>query len=114
MLSFLWKSYIKNLDQWPLLTKALTGVVFSYFGDFICQKVIEKSEFSHERSKVFCSYGLVEAVIGGHFWLNFLERSFGTKRTLKNALVKTTVDVGLFAPFDLLLFMTWTNKLENS
>jgi hypothetical protein len=92
----------------------LTGVVFSYFGDFICQKAIEKSEFSHKRSKVFCSYGLVEAVIGGHFWLNFLERSFGTKRTLKNALVKTTADVGLFAPFDLLLFMTWTNKLEHS
>ena len=33
---------------------------------------------------------------------------------MKNALVKTVVDMAIFCPIEIGLFMAWTNKLEDS
>ena len=33
---------------------------------------------------------------------------------MKNALVKTLVDMAFFGPFEIALFFAWTNKLEDT
>lgn len=58
------------------------------------------------------SYGFFETVLEGHFWLTFLDKTFGSSRTIKNALAKTIADITIFGQFEILLFMVWTNKLE--
>jgi hypothetical protein len=83
-------------------------------GDLISQRLIENAPYDAKRGQVVSSYGFFETIIEGHFWLNYLERTFGSRRTIKTALVKTAVDMAVFGPFEIAMFMAWTNKLEGN
>jgi len=93
----------------------LTGAFLAIIGDAIAQKYIEKSKtLNKQRAIVVSSYGFLETVIEGQYWFNFLEKLVGKQVTLKNALFKTILDMIIFGPFEIILFMFWTNYLENS
>jgi Mpv17 / PMP22 family len=53
-------------------------------------------------------------MVESHYWFNFLETTFGSKRDLKTALIKTFTDLIFFAQLEIIFFMAWTNKLENT
>ena len=81
----------------------------------IAQKLIEKKEhLKKTRSVVVSSFGCVESVVGGHFWLNYLEKIVGKQMTLKNAIYKTAFDMVIFCPIDICLFLLWTNHFDES
>lgn len=46
--------------------------------------------------------------------MNFLEKVVGKQVTFTNALLKTMLDMTIFAPLEIVLFMAWTNYLEKS
>ena len=84
-------------------------------GDIISQKLIEKKEVLEKpRSLIVASYGFMETVIEGQYWLGLLERTVGKQVTLRNALLKTMLDMTIFGPFEIVMFIVWTNYLEKS
>ena len=83
----------------------MTGGGFGCIGDLMAQLLFEKNQYNLKRTEVVSAYGFAETIIEGHFWLNFLDKVFGTHRTMKNALLKTGVDMVTFYPLEIAFFI---------
>ncbi|OMJ67700.1 hypothetical protein SteCoe_35063 [Stentor coeruleus] len=115
LLRTMWKKYVYSLDNYPVMTKAFTGAAFGCIGDLLSQCLIEKQvTLNKKRNFIVMSYGSIETIIEGQYWMNFLEKFVGKQVTITNALKKTLLDLTFFAPFEIALFMAWTNYLEKS
>ncbi|OMJ67093.1 hypothetical protein SteCoe_35836 [Stentor coeruleus] len=115
LLRIIWKKYVDSLDHYPVMTKAFTGAAFGFLGDFLSQYYIEKQvTFNKKRNAVVTSYGFIETIIEGQYWINYLEKVVGKQATIANALLKTVLDLTIFAPLEIILFMAWTNYFEKS
>ncbi|CAG9321578.1 unnamed protein product [Blepharisma stoltei] len=109
-----WIAYNKLLESQPFKTQLMTAVFMGWVGDGIAQVFVEKHPFSIRRSLVVNTYGVFETIIEGYYWLHLLDRIVGHQLTAPKALIKTGLDMFLFGPFEIAMFMTWTNVFERS
>jgi len=54
----IWSTYNRSLNSRPLLTNCVTGAALAFFGDVVCQKVVERQDqFSWRRALSVSTFG---------------------------------------------------------
>jgi len=108
---YVWKSYLKALDNYPFLTKCLTASTLMTTGDLVAQTAIEPKKetgFDFDRSKRMAFIGLF---INGplmSFWYKFLDKNF------TSVLGRLLLDQALFAPTIVSAFFTSNGLLQGN
>lgn len=127
-----WDAYCVALDEKPLFTKVITGMVGAFLGDLVAQLTAEsaavvttssrggggrsKAPFRYEfgRAARLMGYSAVVGTPMCHYWFNFLESSvLPTDPTCPLAVfVKVGADQMLMTPVGMVLFFVAMKLME--
>ncbi|XP_057835135.2 uncharacterized protein LOC131045558 isoform X2 [Cryptomeria japonica] len=104
--------YMMLLEKYPVVTKAVTSALLTFFGDLFCQFVIEKTpELDGKRIFMFTLLGLVLVGPTLHFWyLSLSKLVSGTGAS--SAGLRLLLDQFLFAPTFIGIFFCSLLTLE--
>mmetsp|Transcript_13640 Transcript_13640/g.20056 ORF Transcript_13640/g.20056 Transcript_13640/m.20056 type:complete len:237 (-) Transcript_13640:346-1056(-) len=105
--SGIWDSYMTNLEENPILTKACTSFVGFSVGDVLAQKFIAtEGDFDYKRLARLATFGFTIHGTIGHFWYNWLDEVLaGTSPQV--VVAKVFIDQVLWNPVFGVLFFTY-------
>lgn len=104
--------YLAALENYPVLTKALTSAILTFIGDLICQLLIDQvSTLDVKRTLLFTFLGF--ALVGPtlHFWYLSLSKLVSTPGA-SGAVLRLLLDQFLFSPIFIGFFLCTLLTLE--
>lgn len=104
--------YLMLLEKYPVITKAVTSALLTFFGDLFCQLAIEKSpKLDAKRLSMFTLLGLVLVGPTLHFWYLSLSKLVSGSGAF-NAGFRLLLDQFLFSPLFIGVFFASLLTLE--
>lgn len=104
--------YLALLEKYPVLTKAVTSALLTFFGDLICQLAIDRvPSLDVKRTFLFTLLGLVLVGPTLHFWYLFLGNLIKLPGA-SGAFLRLLFDQFLFAPTFIGVFLSLLETLE--
>jgi protein Mpv17 len=107
------QQYGKALEEYPLLTKSVSGFVIGGAGDLTCQAIVRRRNNGGEWDFVsparFAILGALWVAPTGHFWYEYLAK-FGKSRVA--VLKRVALDQFLFKPFSSVVFLSTLSVME--
>lgn len=104
-----WQMYLKQLQEKPLRTKALTSAAIASLSDIIAQTLILRSSYNWKRTACMALLGGLWNGPSTHFWQKLMERLFPGKSDPATVLRKTCIDQLTFGPLCTIVFMGYTS-----
>lgn len=101
----IWSSYLAQLKQRPLQSKALTSAVILSMSDIISQ-LIGGRPFSIKRNIFVAIWGYVWAGPSAHYWQGFMHK-LSSKTDIKTVLMKVIIDQVTYGPVNNIANMTF-------
>jgi hypothetical protein len=106
------KQYGNALEEYPLLTKGVSGAIIATLGDLTCQGIVHRKNDDPNKGRfhwdVACSarFALLAAfwvAPTGHFWYEYLAR-FGKSKV--QVIKRVSLDQFMFKPFSSVVFLS--------
>lgn len=107
ILEVAWGRYLKQLEQKPLKTKAVTAGALAAASDVLAQRLTFKGPLNWRRTLAIALFGLVWSGPSNHYWQRFLEQLFPGRRDGAAVLQKVAVDQLVYGPLCNVLFMSY-------
>lgn len=100
------------MTRYLLLTNVVSGVVVDASGDFIVQRMIERSAnpYDYPRTARMATVG-VSLTVPDHYWYKYLDKRFPS-RSARTITVKVVLDCAIMGPVNIVLFYLGMCKLE--
>lgn len=111
-MSGIWRRLLKSkaLTRYLLLTNVLSGVAVDASGDYIVQKIIEKSStYDLPRTGRMAVVG-VSLTVPDHFWYQLLDKRFPGRKG-GTITKKVVLDCTIMGPVNIILFYLGEEEL---
>lgn len=118
--SRIWRRLLesKAMTRYLLLTNVVSGVVVDASGDFIVQRMIERSAnpYDYPRTARMATVG-VSLTVPDHYWYKYLDKRFPS-RSARTITVKVVLDCAIMGPVNIVLFYLgegdmWNTQVSN-